>query len=317
MPTRPRQKKIPQPVRSVPGPRPLLSAIDKITLAYCAWIVIYMTFGIFLGRASQPGIHLPRHLLIAGLVVLLAWTESRVELSAKPKLLKALRFFRGIYPVVLFTYFYSSLHSVSLIIFPEWLDPWFMDLDSRIWGYLPSQEWGRRYSQPFFQELFHFAYFCYYPMIGGLPLYLYLKNRPAFRELIFNLTFVFYACYVFYSLFPVVGGRFHTESYQLSQSFRGGLFTHIMAFIYNRSSHWGGAFPSSHVAIAVVLTIAALKFTRRWGYVFAVVSVFLSVATVYCHYHWFVDAVAGLFTGILGYFAANWTRHQLEVDQVS
>ncbi len=312
MPLGSRQHKASNPSRISPEPRPLLSAIDKITLAYCAWIVSYMTFGIFLGRTLKPEFHLPRYLLIAALVLLLAWVERKFDFSTKPKLLQTLRFIRGLYPVLLFTYFYSSLHSVTLIIFPEWLDPWFMDLDSKIWGYLPSLEWGRRFGQPFFQELFHFAYFCYYLMIGGLPVYLYVKNRPAFRELIFNLTFVFYACYVFYSLFPVVGGRFNTESYQLSQSFRGGLFTHIMAYIYNHSSHWGGAFPSSHVAIAIVLTIAALKFTRKWGYVFGVISVFLTVATVYCHYHWFVDAVAGLFTGILGYFAGIWTRNKLE-----
>ncbi|NLH93744.1 MAG: phosphatase PAP2 family protein [Candidatus Cloacimonetes bacterium] len=316
MPPGLRKNKDTQPVHSVSAPRQFLSAIDKITLAYCAWFIIYMTVGIFLGRAINAGIHLPLYLLIVAFVLLLALAERKLDLSAKPWLLQALRFVRGIYPVFLFAYYYSSLRSVSLIIFPEWLDPWFMDMDSKIWGYLPSLEWGRRCSQFFFQELFHFAYFCYYPLIVGLPLYLYLKNKPAFKELIFNITFVFYACYIFYSIFPVVGGRFHTESYRLSQAFRGGIFTRIMAFIYNHSGHWGGAFPSSHVAIAVVLTIAGFKFTGKWGYLFAVISVFLSVATVYCHYHWFVDAVAGLFTGILGYFAANWTRRKLERDPI-
>lgn len=300
--------------RSENEPSPLLSAIDKITLAYCAWIVVYMTIGIFLGRSENPRLHLPLHLLIAGLVLLFAWLERSVDLSRWPNLLRTLRFIRGIYPVLLFTYFYSSLHAVSRIIFPVWLDPWFMELDRKIWGYYPSLVWGLRYNHWLIQDFFHFAYFCYYPMIAGLPVYLYIKNRPAFRELIFSLTFVFYVCYVFYSLVPVVGGRILTEAYELSQSYRGGLFTRIMALIYSRSSHWGGAFPSSHIAIAIVLSFAALKFTRKWGYVFCVISLFLSIATVYCHYHWFVDAVAGVLTGVLGYYAGNWTRKKLQRD---
>lgn len=296
-------------------PRQFLSAIDKITLAYCAWIVIYMTIGIFSGRAEKPEIYLPGHLGIAGLVLLLAWIERKADFSGKPKLLQVLRFVRSIYPIIFFDYFYTSLSSVSRIVFPNWLDPWFMELDRKIFGYFPSLEWGQRFNHWFTQEFFHFAYFCYYPMIGGLPLYLYLKNKPAFREVIFNLTFVFYACYVFYSLIPVVGGRILSKGYELSQAYRGGLFTHIMAYIYNSSSHWGGAFPSSHVAIAIVLTIAALKFTRKWGYVFCVITFFLSIATVYCHYHWFVDVLAGIITGVSGYFAGNWLRNKLQRDQ--
>lgn len=293
-----------------------LSAIDKITLAYCAWFVIYSMIGISIGRAEKPMIPILGHMAIASLVLLLAWIERKANFSDKPKFLGALRFVRSIYPIIFFDFFYTSIYSVSRIMFPNWLDPWFMELDRKIFGYFPSLEWGQRYNHWFVQEFFHFAYFCYYPMIGGLPLYLYIKNKPAFREVIFNLTFVFYSCYIFYSLIPVVGGRILTEGYELSQTYQGGLFTHIMAYIYSHSSHWGGAFPSSHVAIAIVLTIAALKFTRKWGYVFCVISLFLSIATVYCHYHWFVDALAGIITGISGYFVGNWIRNKLQRELI-
>lgn len=297
------------------GRSPLFSAIDKITLAYCAWIIIYTIYGGIKGKIDDTWTHPSRHLLIMVLIFLMAWTEQRMDLSSKPKLLRTLRFIRGIYPVLLFTYFYSSLHSVSRIIFPEYLDPWFMELDRKIWGYLPSQQWGRMFNHWFVQESLYLSYFSYYPMILGLPVYLYVKNRPAFRELIFNLTLVFYLCYVFYSLVPVVGGRIMTDALELTQTYRGGIFTRVMAFIYRNSGHWGGAFPSSHVAIAVVLTIAALRYNRIWGYLFCVISLFLTFATVYCHYHWFVDAVAGVFTGILGYFAGNWLRQKIQREQ--
>ena len=289
-----------------------LSAIDIITLAYCTWFVVYMSIGIFLGRVENAEKHLPGHLLVAGAVLIMAWAERHLDFTRKPMLLRALQFLRGVYPILLFTYYYGSLHAVARIVFPDWLDPWFMELDHKIFGYYPSLVWGQKFNHWLTQELFHFAYFCYYPMIGGLPVYFYLKNKPAFKELIFNLTFVFYCCYVFYSLIPVVGARIHTDALTLSQTYRGGLFTRIMALIYNRSNHWGGAFPSSHIAIAIVLTIAALKHVPKIGYLFVFITFFLSVATVYCHYHWFVDALAGTFTGIAGWFAGSWTRLKLE-----
>lgn len=293
-----------------------LSPIDKITLAFCSWILLYMTLGTWLGRAVNPEIHLPMYISIFTGVLLLAWLERSYAAVMNPGLFKALQFIRGIYPVLLFGYFYTSLYSVTLIAFKDWLDPWFMNIDHQIFGYYPSLVWGQKYSSLFLQEFFHFAYFCYYPMIAGLPVYLYFKNKKAFGELIFNLTFVFYSCYFIYSLVPVVGGRYFEEAYNLAHAYRFGPFTHIMAFIYNHSGHWGGAFPSSHIAITLVLTVAALKFVRKWGYVFCVIAFFLSWATVYCHYHWFIDAVAGVLTGVLGYFLANFVRSKLQREKI-
>jgi|GEM_PF-229689 len=223
-----------------------------------------------------------------------------------------LLFIRSIYPVLLFGYFFTSGHVFNRIIFINWLDPWFMSLDKSIFGYYPSLTWGQTYSQWAVQELFHFAYFCYYPMIVGLPVYLYFNQKEAFKELIFNLTFVFYLCYSIYSVLPVIGGRFIPEAMELTKTYHAGLFTHIMVFIYRTSNHLGGAFPSSHIAVTIVLTVAALRFVPKLGYVFTVIALFLSLATVFCHYHWFIDAVAGVFTGIAGYYLANYVRFRLQ-----
>lgn len=304
--------KIAAPENSSFAVKPLLSAIDKITLAYCAWIVLYMLAGTLLGRAVHPDTHLPRFIGIFAGVLLLAWLERAYSMALRSLALKALRFVRSIYPVLLFAYFYTSLYSVDRILFTEWLDPLFMGIDKWLFGYYPSLVWGQKYDSLLLQELFHFAYFCYYPMIAGLPLYFYLRNKRAFSELIFNLTFVFYSCYFFYSLVPVVGGRYFEQAYFLAHTYRGGPFTHLMAFIYNNTNHWGGAFPSSHIAIAIVLSIAALKYVRKWGYVFCAITLFLALATVYCHYHWFIDAVAGVATGIAGYYAADRVRGKLQ-----
>lgn len=288
----------------------LLSAIDLITLIFCGWILIYMSCGIM--RSPEAIKHLPVYLGIFTSVLFLAWLQKqpgwRYTKNNPTKRYKALSFFRSIYPVLLFGYFYTSGHAFNRIIFRDWLDPFFMRIDQFIFGYLPSLTWGKVYSHWAVQELFHFAYFCYYPMIAGIPIYLYFTNKGAFKEVIFNLTFVFYCCYTIYSVIPVMGGRYIPEAMALTKVYHSGPFTHIMAFIYRTSNHLGGAFPSSHIAIAIVLTVAALRFMRPLGYICTFITFFLSIATVFCHYHWFIDAVFGVITGIAGYYLANYMR---------
>lgn len=308
------RKKLTKPITAIEtrSAGTLLSDLDIISLVYCGWILLYLSLGMVLNRAVEPLRHAGTFSAIVGGILLLAVWQANLDHHKQRRLDRILSFVRGIYPVSLFGYFFISLYSVNRIIFVDWLDPFFLNIDKSIFGYLPSLQWGIKFDSFWVSELFHFAYFCYYPMIGGLPLYFYFKNKKAFGEIIFTLSFVFYLCYFLFSLLPVIGGRYFPEAMELTKLYRGGLFTHIMAFIYNASKHLGGAFPSSHVAIATVLTVSALRHLRKVGYVFVLISFFLSLATVYCHYHWFIDMVAGLFTGIGGYYLALWVHRWME-----
>ncbi|MDD3533449.1 MAG: phosphatase PAP2 family protein [Candidatus Cloacimonetes bacterium] len=290
----------------------LLSAIDIITLIFCGWILLYMSIGLGLGRVKDAHVHLPIFLSISCGIILLAWQHKDLNAHQHPKCDKALSLIRGLYPIALFGYFFTSGYSVNQILFTRWLDPFFMNIDLKLFGYLPSLVWGTRFAGYFTSEVFHFAYFCYYPMIIGLPVYLYFTKAAAFRELIFNLSFVFFMCYFIYSLVPVIGGRYLPEAMEITRTYRAGPFTHIMVYIYRNSNHLGGVFPSSHVAVALVLTVAALRHARRLGYVFVLISFFLTLATVYCHYHWFIDSVFGILAGVGGYYLANYCHRKLQ-----
>lgn len=290
-----------------------LSSIDIITLIYTGWIMLYMLIG--WGRAVKPLHHFPVYLSIFVAVWLLAWWHS----NTKPQsmLFKVLSFVRGTYPVNLFGYFFVGGYVVNRIIFSAWQDPFFMEIDHAIFGYLPSIEWAQMFPQPFVNEILAFAYFAYYPMIVGLPIYLYFKKPKAFSETMFCLTCVFYICYFIYSWLPVIGGRYLPEAMELSKSAQGYVFSHIMAYIYSTSTHLGGAFPSSHVAIALTLSLAALRHVRPLGIVFAVISFFLAISTVYLHYHWFFDTIAGVITGLGGfYLALRLHRYLIRNDHV-
>ncbi len=289
-----------------------LKGLDLITLGFCAWMLLLIGFG--WSRTQHAAAHFIAYLSIFTGVLALAWLAewmkeasrpencpSEVCKVVRPKVYNTLLFIRSYYPVLLFLYFFESVSATNRIFFRDWLDPIFMGMDKSIFGYLPSMEWARRLNSPLVSELLYFAYFSYYLMITGLPVLFYLKRRKDLDEAVFILTLVFYFCYFIYSWLPVIGGRYLDEAMRLSVQNNGGLFSGIMAAIYTWSPHLGGAFPSSHIAVALVLSLLAFRYFRKLGIVMLTVTFFLSIATVYCHYHWFIDSVFGILTGLLGY----------------
>jgi membrane-associated phospholipid phosphatase len=100
-----------------------------------------------------------------------------------------------------------------------------------------------------------------------------------------------------YTLFPVIGGRYFSSAMEICTTYRYGLFTRAMALIYTLSPHHGGAFPSSHVAIAIICNIALGQYRPRYGWYLLPVTILLCVSTVYCHYHYAVDVAAGVVSG--------------------
>ena len=71
-------------------------------------------------------------------------------------------------------------------------------------------------------------------------------------------------------------------------------FTH---FLVEAGSSRGAEFPSSHVAVAMVQSLMALRWQPRVGVVAAVCTILLSIAVVFAGYHYAVDVLAGALLG--------------------
>jgi membrane-associated phospholipid phosphatase len=261
------------------------------------WLVIfYIIFVIVWTIAGRAYIEAPNALLLKYLGVIL-YVAIVLLLSQfwQNRITEILRFW---YPVTLLEFFFSSSTELDLVVYKDYLDPFFQNLDERIFGYQPSIVWGEAYPQFFWQEFFHFAYFSYYLMIFGVPLYIYLKREKGeFIRALFNILFVFIACFLVFIFIPVIGARSFEIAKELTETYRYGLFTHIMVFIYRNTSHLGGAFPSSHVAIALTISLLSFRLFRKIGWLLVINTIFLSISTVFCHYHYFVDVVAGVVFG--------------------
>src|SRR5207302_573933 len=138
----------------------------------------------------------------------------------------------------------------------------------------------------------------WYPMLllGALyasPLGLWFSGRrDAARRTIFAVMVTFYICYVVFLFFPVAGPRY---TFDLADNAATSVWpARATQWLLDLGDSWGAAFPSSHVAAAVVAALCALRYWRPLGLLLTPLTVGLVLSVVYGQFHYAVDAVAGL-----------------------
>ncbi len=261
-----------------------------------------------------PWLILAHAIAIALVHVLIA---SHARRPANP----VLDFLRHFYPVLLYTGFYRETGELNQMTITGYHDPFFIQLDERIFGAQPSLTFMQ--SLPFWpvSELLYASYFSYYIMIAGVGLALFLRDRRQFFHFVSVVSFVFYVCYLIYIFTPVMGPRIFQRvinGYELPVEFRpgvvtdfpaavqGGLFFQIMAVIYNTFEAPGAAFPSSHVAVALTTVFFSFRYLRRIRFIHLIVALLLCLSTVYCRYHYVVDVAAGVITALVLVPLGDW-----------
>ncbi len=273
-------------------------AVDLLTMAY--------TFVAFLAVAAL-GRDLPERIPALGCYLgVFVFVRIAVPwLRRSP--IRAARFLVQFYPMFAFGFLYYFANVTNTIVFAEPFDVRFAAID-RQWFGLPSADGGaivgpsfwlsERFGSRWLDELIHASYFTYYlqfPLVG-LAIYLRHGAGHTFQRFLFILTWTFLASYAVFTTFPV-----HGPVIERVDRFTGWFFVPIMDAIYASAETGGGAFPSSHVAVALVCSIGAWRHARHVFWVFLLPSIGLFIATVYCSYHYLVDSLAGLVWGVLCY----------------
>jgi membrane-associated phospholipid phosphatase len=196
------------------------------------------------------------------------------------------------------------------MFFKEYLDPQVIRWDQALFGCQPSVLLMERLPWLAVSEPLYAAYFSYYLMIGGVGIALFLRNRQQFFHYISVLSFVFYVCYLIFIFLPIIGPRLFfqpinhytlpQECLRLSptstypQVVQTGVFFKIMAWIYQVFESPGASLPSSHVAAALCTVFFSFRYLRFIRYPHLALAILLCFATVYCRYHYVVDALTGL-----------------------
>jgi membrane-associated phospholipid phosphatase len=279
------------------GGRVALAAVDRLTLAY---VLVALAFTAAHGPRSLP----LRTLVLAGLVAAaLVAAVIAPRARGRGRLGSLLAEF---YPLLLTLGFYTHVGVVNRaggVAHDALVQRW----EQALFGGQLSTAWVRAFPSPAWSTLMHAAYVSYYLILAGSPLGLWLSGRrAAARATLFAMMATFYLCYTAFLVFPVAGPR-----YAFAQATNAA--TAVPAAVLARRlletfSAWGTAFPSSHVAVAIVAAVCAWRGFRPLGLALVPAALLLTLATVYGQFHYAVDAVAGAFVALMVLLGARPAR---------
>jgi len=259
-----------------------LAAIDRVTLGYLA-VAIGFTL---LRGPRQPWLQLTLVFALAAAGLVAGWLAPRARRAGPLGQLLG-----EFYPLLLTLGFYTHVGLVNRaagVSHDALVQGW----ERAIFGRQLSLAWVRAFPAPAWSTLMHAAYLSYYAILAAAPLGLWVKGRrQAARRSILLVMTAFYVCYAVFLFFPVAGPR-----YLFPPATNAATAVPVAALVRSllqAFSAWGTAFPSSHVAAALVAAVSAWRGWRPLGAVLVPAALLLALSTVYGQFHYAVDAVAG------------------------
>lgn len=266
-----------------------LKPVDRALISF--FLVLNGLILIFHGNLPRWPWHLAKHLLICFLILFLVpplqWRKARWA-----------DFIRQWYPVVSIPFIYWNMAYFIHLVFPGEFDPFIISTETAIFGVLPNIT-VQKLVTPVLTEVMQVFYATYWFMIPSGAALLYFGNREdIYDSYLYYMTLTFFASCLVFILFPVAGPRFFIVD-QISAEYRGLFVTGFLRGFVEEAGLRGCAFPSAHVAVAVVvMRFVRIEHPRLAGWVLLPAVVGLSLATIYGQYHYLTDVVAGLVLGI-------------------
>jgi membrane-associated phospholipid phosphatase len=258
-----------------------VSALDRCTLAYalCAWAVTLL-------RAPDDR---PLPIALHGLYPLVA-----LAALAAPRLRRAGRvgeLLGEFYPLIATGALYTAVGLLNTVVGHSY-DSLVRGWEQALFGGQPARDWIEAQPWPWLSWPLHAAYLSYYLIVSGPALALWISGRrAAARHTLLMTMATFYICYSIFLVFPVAGPRYFLPAVEHAAK-QVWPAVAVEAVLRNGDA-WGTAFPSSHVAVALVVAVCAWRAWRRLGAIVAPVAVLLALGTVYGQFHYAVDAASG------------------------
>jgi membrane-associated phospholipid phosphatase len=206
----------------------------------------------------------------------------------------AWEFLHDWYPLGMFVVCFEEVSRLSLLLWHQWQDQHLLRLEACLFP-MPPTVWLGRFHSPVVTELMEVGYFSYFVLfiIVGAVLYRPERKQP-FRQMTDATVLSYLLCYTVFVFFPTEGPA-HTLAAHPPPN--GGLFHWAVTFIQARAGVHGNAFPSAHVAGAVVALLFALRYAAKLGLCLAPLVGLLCMGAVYDGYHYVSDVAAGFIVG--------------------
>jgi len=275
---------------------------DWIIIGYC---LLMVTLLLLLGRPLKSYLDEAAFYTVAGLV---SWVIARYLDDSRGG---AEAFLRLLYPAVLFTFFYRATGGSMHLVYPGFFDAELAAFEKGLLGVDPSVFFDRHWITTWRNEVLMFCYGSYYVMIPAFVLPVFFRgDYGVIREFMAASTLAFFASYVLFFLYPVAGPRWHFAPEYLHR-IEGPVFTSFVHFVMARGAVVGGAMPSSHTGIALVIMLFCLRYYRRTGLLLIPIVSGLAFGAVWGRFHYASDIVVG---GAIGAAAVFVTRRFFKSD---
>jgi membrane-associated phospholipid phosphatase len=283
-------------------------AFDWIIIAYCAlMLLLILSFGRPVGAYVGS----------LGFYAFAAALAFGIMRFVDPDRHRLLAFVRFLYPAILFTWFYRETGDLMFLFFDSFYDWQLVAFEKSIFGVRPTIYIDRNLLNVWLNEIFSFGYFMYYPMIPAFLLPVFLRNdRKVLIQFNAAACITFFMSYLLFSLYPVEGPRWHFAA-QYLHTVDGPVFRQMVNFMIDEGAVRGGAMPSSHTGIALVITLFCYRYYKPVTWVLTPILVLLSIGTFWGRFHYVSDVVVGAAIAILA-VRLVWSRYaRLEPDTLT
>ncbi len=276
-----------------------LKLFDRNLLIY--WLILVFLIILFRQNLHNWGYHLA---LLAGIIGIFCFAINWLDNQTH----RILQFIRRWYIIGALPFLYGQVKPLLHLVTMREYDPVIIKFDIWLFGELPNI-WVQQYVEPWLTEIMQISYSIYWMTIplGGAILY-FNKKYKLYDQMMHFVTITFFFSYLFFIFFPVAGPRFYIAD-QIQIPYQGVLFGNTLRQFVTEVGYRGGAFPSSHVGVAVVVLFIIWRYKPKVGiFVFLPMIIALSLATVYGQYHYLGDVWAGLLMGII---IGTWGKYKI------
>ena len=298
------------------NPKKGLMALEWVMLGYMAITIITMLFTYT--KLVNPEAMLWGRLRVLVMTIAL-WAVYRMIPCRITKMV------RIIAQMGLLAWWYPDTYEINRM-FPN-LDHIFAGWEQALFGCQPALLFAKAMPWAVVSELMSMGYFMYYPMIALVSFYYFFCRYYEAERAAFVMLASFFIYYLIYIYVPVVGPTFYFDAVGISEITKGifpalgdyfnshtnclptpgytdGIFYQLVEDAKNAGERPTAAFPSSHVGVSTICMLLVWHAgNRKMLYVMLPFYIFLCLATVYIQAHYLIDAIAGLISAIVIYFA--------------
>lgn len=180
-------------------------------------------------------------------------------------------------------------HAWLLLYFPLFITWFFLDEKFIVGSYVSMHIWIDKLIP--FCEYFVIPYVLWYPLLGGVAIYLLIRDEHDFCRYMWSIIIGISFCLLFYIILP------NGQDLRPQQFAHHNFFTGLVSLIYAHDTKLN-VFPSIHVVGSIAPTVAILKNreagNKAWVRIFiTTLCVLICVSTLFIKQHSVLDFVSG------------------------